>query len=176
MRKLAFLFVAFVLVAVSFYGCDEAASEPESTYAPAVPGRDWAGKWVEFDRYSYLLGYELYLDCLDETVLVQGEMNKRRYANAKTDGKWRFMTEFWWTPEVTTMVGPSGTWIIVSQDGWSRWESSKRHDVFTHSVTWKNEGTGVWIKVRTTRHMIENGGVTKDTGGTKCTIIGKRDN
>jgi hypothetical protein len=119
MRKLAFLSVAFALVVVSFYGCAAGPTEPDSSDESSVNHEQTAVfDWGEYDFDSFLLAGTVYLECLDETVVREGEWIWYAWINWPEDNPHgdRYKEGRWFSP-TTTMVGPSGTWTILRQLG-----------------------------------------------------------
>lgn len=166
MRKLAFLPVAFALVAVSFYGCDDNPAALESAESD-VTEQDPAFTKAWDDEDNWWRTDEVYLDCLDETVVIEGEFNWVFTWGKEAE---REQSRWWWTPEETTMVGPSGTWTIVNQ--FMRERAFYPKDVYVNRVTWRNEATGALLRVWTYRRYHYDTGSYREEGPT-CRLLGR---
>jgi hypothetical protein len=143
MRKLAFLSVAFALAAVSFYGCDAGPSEPDPYDKSAVDHEQaTAFKWYMYDSDFNSISETIFLECLNETVLVEGDYLWwiwEAYPPECPDVDCNRTRDAFWLAPWTTMVGPSGTWTILRQAGPEPGKWGVQHDV--GHVTWENAGT-----------------------------------
>jgi hypothetical protein len=120
MRKLAVLSVAFALVSVSFYGCDDGLVAPESSAESASEEqRPLFERWQNYDEDCFWHGpTERFDACLQEQVVLTGEY-----------GGWDLCYASWWRPTRDIfhsfhyinigawLVGPSGTWELVEYIG-----------------------------------------------------------
>ena len=142
MHKLAFLFVALAFVAVSFYGCDAGPSEPDPSAESTVDDEQVGSfKWYLYDSDFNSISETIYLECLDETVLLEGDVLWWIWNGDFEDIK--FKNGFWLAPW-TTMVGPSGTWTILRQAGPEPGKWGVKHDV--GQVAWENAGTRATLR------------------------------
>jgi len=129
MRKLAFLFVAFALVAVAFYGCDENPAEPatESTpeATPLLSRSQLPYKRVERRESDWVE----YVDCFGEDVHFRATYHLNFHVND--------VDEPWPTHIVNQQILHG---VGVGQVTGRRWLAN---DVWPYALSWKGADTAV---------------------------------
>ena len=164
MRNLWFLIPLLLVLPVWIAGCDF-ATEPQFDADSAIVEDGTEAKWVEFDSDAWPKTSVVYLACLDETVVIQGTINWSYTYNYPNGDRFNAQrNECWWSPEDTTMEGPSGTWTIVSQDCRARYREPDFR--LRHRITWESKNTGARMQYREER-------VNFDPTTYSCKLLGK---
>ncbi|HSM09155.1 MAG TPA: hypothetical protein VLA33_09090 [Gemmatimonadota bacterium] len=149
-----------------------AACETGVPLAPESIGADTELAAVERISEEFEFSLDLYLDCLDETVVWSGTglfedlIVETGTGTALENGKVSLIA--------STMVGPSGTWVDPLVVNHFNANNGQGNFLLNERITWKLEGADVKMDVWTVVRIVVTGGgevlVLADTEGPTCEL------